>query len=76
MNREELIMFSTSDIAGQVRGMCFPAADLDARHASGVGWTPTNIMITAFGLIADGPCGALDDLVLMAELDLDAQYAL
>ncbi len=67
MNRDELIMFCTSDIAGQVRGKGFPAQDLDARLKTGIGWTPTNIMITAFGPIADSPWGALDDLILMAD---------
>jgi glutamine synthetase len=67
MNREDLIMFCTSDIAGQVRGKGFPATDLEARLKAGIGWTPTNIMITAFGPIADSPWGALDDLILMAD---------
>ena len=67
MNREDLIMFCTSDIAGQVRGKGFPAADLETRLKTGIGWTPTNIMITAFGPIADSPWGALDDLILMAD---------
>ena len=49
MNRNELIMFCCSDIAGQVRGKGFPAKDLEARLKSGLGWTPTNIMITALG---------------------------
>ncbi len=67
MNREELIMFGTCDIGAQVRGKGFPAKDLKAKLASGIGWTPTNLMITAFGPIADSPWGALDDLILMAD---------
>lgn len=67
MNREELIMFCTGDIGGQVRGKGFPAQDLEARLKSGIGWTPTNLLITAFGPIADSPWGALDDLILMAD---------
>ena len=71
MNREELIMVCYSDIAGQVRGKGFPAKDLPYRLSKGVGWTPTNIMITAFGPIADSPWGALGDLILLPDLDTE-----
>ena len=57
MNRGELIMVCTSDIGGQVRGKGFPASDLEARLRGGIGWTPTNIMITAFGPNAGSPWG-------------------
>jgi len=67
MKRDDLIMVCYSDIAGQVRGKGFPARDLEARLKSGIGWTPTNIMITAFGPIADSPWGALDDLIMMPD---------
>lgn len=67
MNRSELVMVCTSDIGGQVRGKGFPAGDLEARLRSGIGWTPTNILITAFGPIADSPWGALDDLILLPD---------
>ena len=67
MNRDDLIMVCYSDIAGQVRGKGFPARDLEARLKGGIGWTPTNIMITAFGPIADSPWGALDDLIMMPD---------
>src|SRR5919106_275281 len=68
MQREELIMFCTSDIAGQVRGKGFPAKDLEARRTGGIGWTPTNFMITPFGPIADSPWGPFGDLLLMPDL--------
>jgi glutamine synthetase len=64
MQGEELVMVCTSDLAGQVRGKAVPAADLDARAGRGVGWTPTNLMITAHGAIAPGPWGAHGDLLL------------
>ena len=67
MKRDDLIMVCYSDIAGQVRGKGFPARDLEGRLKSGIGWTPTNIMITAFGPIADSPWGALDDLIMMPD---------
>ena len=64
MMREEVVMLCTSDIAGQIRGKGFPASDLAARLAKGIGWTPTNIMISAHGAIAPSPWGALGDLVI------------
>ena len=67
MNRDPLIMACTCDIGAQVRGKGFPARDLEGKLESGIGWTPTNLMITAFGPIADSPWGALDDLVLMPD---------
>ncbi|MGF1610480.1 MAG: glutamine synthetase family protein [Kiloniellales bacterium] len=72
MNREALIMVCTSDIAGQVRGKGFPAQDLKSRMTSGIGWTPTNLMITAFGPIAPSPWGALDDLILLPDPTTEA----
>jgi len=65
--RAELVMVCTSDFAGQVRGKGFPVGELAKRLKSGIGWTPTNIMITAFGPIADSPFGALDDLILLPD---------
>lgn len=68
MRRDEIVMICCSDIAGQVRGKGFPARLLAERLTRGVGWTPTNIMITAFGDIAPGPWGAFGDLVLLPDL--------
>ena len=61
---DDIIMICCSDIAGQVRGKGIPVGQLDQRLATGVGWTPTNLMITALGPIADGPWGPLGDLFL------------
>jgi len=69
MERDEIVMVCCSDIAGQVRGKGFPARLLAERERRGVGWTPTNAMITAHGAIADGPWGALGDLVLLPAMD-------
>jgi len=57
-------MFCTSDLAGQTRGKGVPAAHLEARLKQGLGWTPTNSMITAFGEIAPGPWGPFGDVAL------------
>lgn len=64
MKREEIIMLCTADLAGQVRGKGFPASDLEARLRKGIGWTPTNSMITAHGPIAPTPWGPYGDTVL------------
>jgi glutamine synthetase len=67
LHRDELIMFCYSDIAAQVRGKGFPAKDLEARLTKGIGWTPTNIAISAFGPIGNSPFGPFGDLLLMPD---------
>jgi glutamine synthetase len=67
VHRDEFVMFCYSDIAAQVRGKGFPAKDLDTRMTKGIGWTPTNIAISAFGPIANSPFGSLGDLILMPD---------
>ncbi|MCG8693663.1 MAG: hypothetical protein MI806_20855, partial [Minwuiales bacterium] len=67
MNREELIMVCCCDLAGQVRGKGFPASELASRLKRGVGWVPTNAMITAFGDIGDSPWGSRGDLLLVPD---------
>ena len=62
-----LIMACCADIAGQIRGKGFPAADLEERLVRGIGWTPTNVQITCFDVIAETPFGALGDLVLIPD---------
>lgn len=69
MKAQEVVMICTCDIAGQVRGKGFPAQFLEARRERGVGWTPTNIMITAHGPIAESPWGPFGDLMLVPDLD-------
>lgn len=62
-----IIMACTCDIAGQVRGKGFPADQWEARQRRGLGWTPTNLMITAFGPIGDTPWGSFGDLLLIPD---------
>ncbi|MEZ5830058.1 MAG: glutamine synthetase family protein [Dongiaceae bacterium] len=64
MHREPFIMACTGDFAGQVRGKGFPARELAERWETGIGWTPTNIMINCFGQIQATPWGASGDLTL------------
>lgn len=67
MKREEIVMLCTSDLAGQVRGKGFPASDLEQRLRKGIGWTPSNSMITAHGSIAPSPWGPFGDTVLLPD---------
>lgn len=67
MLREKLIYVATCEIAGRVRGKGFPASELASRLVTGVGWVPTNTMISALGPIGDTPFGALGDLILVPD---------
>jgi len=67
MIREELIFVATCDIAGQVRGKGFPAEELPNRQNTGVGWTHSNLMQTAFGPILDTPFGTGGDLMIVPD---------
>ncbi len=67
MIREPLTMFCYTDIAAQVRGKGFPTRLLGKRLKSGIAWTPTNIMLTSLGPIADTPWGPFGDLTMMPD---------
>ena len=66
MIREELAFLGTCDICGQLRGKGVPAAAL-AQGLRGLGWTPTNVMITAFGIIGQTPFGSTGDVMLVPD---------
>lgn len=68
-----LIFAAISDVAGKVRGKAFPADQLEKRLVRGVGWTPTNVQITCFDIIADSPFGALGDLLLIPDANAEAR---
>lgn len=73
MSDHSLIMVGTCDLAGQVRGKGFPASQRDARIAKGVGWCPTNAMITCFGQIVATPFGPRGDLMLIPDPDSECR---
>ena len=73
MIAEPLLFVGTSDLSGLVRGKSFPENQLDKRLARGVGWVPTNVMITCFDTIGDGPYGSLGDLLLVPDTDTQVQ---
>ncbi len=67
MISEDIIMVVCADLANQVRGKGFPASERETRVRRGVGWVPTNSLITCFNTIADGPFGSLGDLLLIPD---------
>jgi glutamine synthetase len=67
MISKPLVIATTSDLAGKVRGKAFPLSELESRLQKGVGWCPTNVMITCFDTIGDTPFGALGDLLLIPD---------
>ncbi len=73
MIKNPLIFAATSDVAGKTRGKAFSVSDLEKRLKKGVGWTPTNVMITCFDAIADSPFGALGDLLLIPDPDTNVK---
>lgn len=67
MLREPLTMFCYTDLSGAVRGKGCPTRLLDKRLQSGIGWTPTNLMFTALGTIAESVWSSFGDLTLMPD---------
>ncbi len=73
MLREELVFIGTCDMSGHVRGKAFPARELASRLTKGVGWTPSNIMMSAFGPIWDTPFGTSGDLMIVPDRQAEAR---
>jgi len=73
MLREELIFVGTCDIAGHVRGKGFPARELAARKKQGIGWTHTNLMQNAFGVILDTPFSTGGDLMVVPDTSAEVR---
>src|SRR5215475_4618063 len=65
MHQEPLTLIGISDISGRLRGKAVPTADLASHIERGIGWTPTNVMITAFGPIGDTPFRGLGDILML-----------
>lgn len=68
MINDPLIFVATCDLAGKMRGKAFPKSQTEKRRERGVGWVPTNALITCFDTIAETPFGSLGDLVLMPDM--------
>lgn len=67
MEREHIVFVGTSDLSAHFRGKSFPAADLPARLARGVGLAPTNIFISAFGPIQVTTFGTVGEVFLVPD---------
>jgi glutamine synthetase len=67
MDKEDIIFVGVCDLAAHLRGKAFPAADLESRLRRGVGYTGSNIMMSAFGPIYDSPFGTEGDLALIPD---------
>jgi glutamine synthetase len=65
---DELVAFLYSDLSGMARGRAVPAADLERRLATGVGWVPADQVLTPFGVLGDDdPFGPLGDVRLVPD---------
>ncbi len=71
IHREAIVMVCTCEIAGRVRGKGFPVKELPSRLTRGVGWVPTNTMISAFGPIYATPFGTTGDLILVPDREVE-----
>ena len=69
MRGEELVFFGWPDLAGLMRGRGFPAADLEQRLETGIGWVPVAQAIGPLSTLAPSPWGALGDVWLVADRD-------
>ena len=67
MQREQIIFVGTSDLSGHFRGKSFPAAELNVRLERGVGFSPTNMFISAFGPIHVTPFGSRGEVFLIPD---------
>ena len=76
MRGEELVFFGWPDLAGLVRGRGFPAADLDQRLETGIGWVPVAQAIGPLSTLAPSPWGAVGDVWLVPDRDAHARVDL
>lgn len=73
MKPQEITTICTSDLGGQTRGKGYPTRDRSNRMVKGIGWTPTNSMITPLGPIAPSPWGPCGDLLLRPDPDTETR---
>lgn len=67
MQREQITFVGTSDLSGHFRGKSFPSAELPARLERGVGIAPSNLMLSAFGVIDESPFGTRGEVLLVPD---------
>ena len=67
MKREPIVFVGTSDLSGHFRGKSFAAADLPARLERGVGLSPSNLFLSAFGPIQATPFGTRGEVCIVPD---------
>src|SRR5689334_21006383 len=67
MKTEPLVFLGTCHLPVLVRGKGFPASDLPPRMRVGVGLSPSNIMMSAFGPIMETPFGTEGEVMLVPD---------
>lgn len=68
MRDDDLVMIATADMVGQLRGRTVGTDQFVQRESHGVGWTPANVAITAFGGIEEPNLfGSIGDLRLIPD---------
>ena len=73
---EPLAFVGTSDLSGHFRGKGFVLAELDDRIRFGVGLSPSNIMLSAFGPIHETPFGTAGELALRPDPQTHLKFQL
>jgi glutamine synthetase len=67
MKLEQIVFVGSSDLSGHFRGKSFPLADLPARLERGVGLSPSNLFLSAFGPIQATPFGTRGEVFLIPD---------
>lgn len=65
--REEIVFVGTSDLSGHYRGKSFPLQDLPSKLQRGVGQSPTNLYLGAFGPIQTTTFGTQGEVFLVPD---------
>jgi glutamine synthetase len=68
---EPLVFVATSDLAGLTRGKAVARSELLDRVDRGIGWVPTNALITCFDNLGESPYGSLGDLLLIPDVNTE-----
>ena len=76
MRGEELVFFGWPDLSGLMRGRGFPAADLEQRLETGIGWVPVAQAIGPLSTLAPSPWGAVGDVWLIPDRNAGARVDL
>jgi glutamine synthetase len=65
--REEIVFVGTSDLSGHYRGKSFPAQELPSKLQRGIGQSPTNLYMGAFGPIQTTTFGTRGEVFLVPD---------